>query len=209
MSGTHKRRKGWFQFGLRSVLAMPVLVACTWWWHAWPQRTAEKFHRFLASGDVESARLMVLGATRPELDQLWSASQKRDSQIVPPRIGPRSLVDWLCSRGEFNVDFDQGASRQCFGRFVASRGLLTPVSPGEADMVVVYTIRNLGADATMAKVRAEFQSDRPARITVDPERGRVLVLAPEGTQKEFQSFLQRVDTDAATRGAARMPGAAP
>ncbi len=58
MTTQHDNPKRW-QFGLRSLLLMPVLVGLAVAWGSWPDRTLDRFHQLLSERQVDEARQMM------------------------------------------------------------------------------------------------------------------------------------------------------
>ena len=190
------KKRRWFQFGLRTFMLVPVLVAAVWWWSTWPQRTARRFVHYLVAGDVAAARSMMQNSTPSELESLWQVSEKGESQFIAPLMKSRSLADWLYSRGEFNVDADQQKLRTYFGSFVASRGSVRTNSELAPKQLTVFRTRNLSGEDALGRIRAEFNSNAPARIIVDPTAKGLIVHASQKTRDELQLLLKRLDQEA-------------
>jgi hypothetical protein len=190
------KKRRWFQFGLRPFMLVPVLVAAVWWWSTWPERTARRFVHYLAAGDVAAARNMMRNSTPSELESLWKVSEKGESLFIAPLMKSRSRADWLYSRGEFNVDADQQSLRTYFGSFIASRGSVRPNSELAPKQLTVFRTRNLSGEIALGRIRAEFNSNAPARIIVDPKANGLIVHASQKTQDELQLLLKRLDQEA-------------
>ena len=43
-------KRKWRQFGLRTLLLLPLLFAIGWWWLTMPERTARRFIDAMAEG---------------------------------------------------------------------------------------------------------------------------------------------------------------
>ena len=195
-----------FRFGMRTLLLLPVLVGGVWWWGTWPERTAGRFVKLIAEGDVQAARSMLASTvpkvTRDDSDSrnneldMWGVAQEGGEQFDQPGFHPRSLVDRLFGRGTFSVSADRGKVRLYYGSFIARWGAIRPLSDLESStLVAIYSFRNVDVARALAKMKAEFTPDLPMRIVADEESNGLILVASQQAHDEFSKLVRRIDQE--------------
>ena len=93
------------RYSLRTLLMLPVVWACGWWWGTWPRRTALEFIELKVARKEDEAERMV----RPELERdrrlirrVWFVREP-DSDPFNIQAKSRTLWDIIVGRQVFTM----------------------------------------------------------------------------------------------------------
>jgi hypothetical protein len=187
-----------FRFGLRTLLCLPVLFACVWWWTSWPDRTSHRFVKLLNEGKVDAAQAMLVPA--PEADD--DAESLRLLDVGAVRITPfqrspvqaRSFSDLASAEGDFTISQDDGDLKRYshYGLFRAIRGRIRP--PAKGDSSALLTVYRLQSDAEqiLGHLRTNSSPNNAMQMIVR-EEGDIVVFSTHEGHEELRKLLKALD----------------
>lgn len=200
MSSSHKWVR--FRFGLRTLLALPLIVGGVWWWGTWPDRTARQFVALLSEGKVEAAKSMLRSQQTelaPNEFDIWSAAERHGVRLVPSTVQGRSAVDVLAGRGNFTVrsEFEYVKLQIYFGEFMACRGYVQPLNTtGQQASFRGISLNNIDVESAMSKLQTKFAPTSPVKLAVNERGNSIIVMGDEAVCGQLETMLKELDNKA-------------
>ena len=126
-------RRTWLQFGLKSLLVIPVIVTTVWWWIAWPERTLIRFASKLNNQDYADAQVYIRPRIAGKADYAKAFKRHLANPSTPFNVvirqEGRSVQDTVLGQQRFLlvVTFPVIQSRAPNYRILVRRGAIVDV----------------------------------------------------------------------------------